>query len=107
MGLAITKKIIENLDGKIWVESNVDLGSKFYFYIVVEKGTDNTVESAKYNDYEEKAKELLVENEKIQQYIPQQNNVNKDVDISNLKDEEDKKVLLVEDNEINQEITKK
>lgn len=106
MGLAITKKIIENLEGKIWVESNVDLGSKFYFYIVVEKGTNNIGEDEKQNDYEEKTKKLLVDSIEILQEAKKQNNIKKE--ISNLKDQEEKKrVLLVEDNEINQEITKK
>jgi signal transduction histidine kinase len=31
IGLAITKKIIENLEGKIWIESEIGKGTTFFF----------------------------------------------------------------------------
>lgn len=33
IGLAIVKKIIDNLEGKIWIKSEIDKGSTFYFTI--------------------------------------------------------------------------
>lgn len=42
MGLAITKKIIENAGGKIWVESVYGSGSIFYFTITKNQHPDET-----------------------------------------------------------------
>lgn len=82
LGLAIAKKIIEDTDGKIWVESNYGLGSKFYFYIRIEKGKNE----------EENEEELI----KPKVFMPKKN-----------KTLGNERVLLVEDNKINVEITSK
>ena len=111
MGLAITKKIIESMDGKIWVESSVDLGSKFYFNIVVNKATTDTQNKEEINN------QKIIDNrieEVIKESIAILENTKKDTDKNeltenNLNNNEinKKRVLLVEDNLINQEITKK
>lgn len=82
LGLAIAKKIIEDMDGKIWVESNYGLGSKFYFYIRIEKGKK-----------EEQNEEVII---KPKVLIPKKVNTSGN-----------DKILLVEDNKINVEITSK
>ncbi len=127
MGLAITKKIIESMDGKIWVESNVDLGSKFYFNILVNK---STAESKSEEENKEEEKVAIVEEqdkkeiEKLEEGVAILKDKYRDIDksVSNLKDEflnetnkdkdneeilKTKRVLVVEDNIINQEITKR
>ncbi len=89
MGLAIAKKIVEDMNGKMWVESSVGLGSKFYFNITVDKSNKTSGEIAE----EHKAAEEYALFNKA-----------KTVSTNN---GERKKILLVEDNEMNIEITKK
>ncbi|MBF0517445.1 MAG: hypothetical protein HQK97_10080 [Nitrospirae bacterium] len=33
LGLAITKLLVETMGGKVWVKSNLDVGSTFYFIL--------------------------------------------------------------------------
>lgn len=86
MGLAIAKKIVEDMNGKMWVESSIGLGSKFYFNFTVDKSNKTT---------EEIQNDTLVEQEEIVAPIDYE------------KDDVQRKILLVEDNKMNIEITTK
>ncbi len=74
LGLSISKQLVELMDGKIWIESEENIGSKFIFDIELEKGN-------------------------IAKIIKKEN-----IDISQLAILKGSKILLVEDNLINQEI---
>lgn len=78
LGLSIVKGLIEILKGKIYLKSELDKGSTFYFEIPL-----------KYTDQE------------VLETGPKQFNETKELDLSKVK------VLVVEDNKINQMITKK
>jgi signal transduction histidine kinase len=78
LGLAISKRLVELMNGKIWVESQKDIGSSFIFEIDLEELHDKQDEESSQNK-----------------------NINY---FEKMKDLKKSKILLVEDNEINQEI---
>jgi CheY-like chemotaxis protein len=80
LGLSIVKGLIEILKGKIYLKSELGKGTTFFFELPLE--------------YSEKTEELKVEETK-------KSNKMRDLDLSNIK------ILIVEDNKINQMITKK
>ena len=74
LGLSISKQLVELMGGKIWCKSQEGVGSKFTFEIELSKG--------KKKDVEPEIK----------------------INISNINNLKNNKILLVEDNQINQEI---
>ena len=75
LGLAISKQLVELMNGKIWVESELDIGSSFIFEIPLDKGDKNKIKRI--------LKQTLVQ------------------DIQTLKGSS---ILLTEDNKTNQEV---
>jgi CheY-like chemotaxis protein len=76
LGLAISKKIIELMGGKLWVESKLGKGTSFYFSIkakpVYERETDRSMQSTKTMDFsslEHNLKILLAEDNTINQIV--------------------------------------
>ena len=78
LGLSISKQLVELMGGKIWVESEIEVGSSFIYEIPLEELSDDKEES------NIQIKESALENEMKSLY--------------------GSSVLLVEDNLINQEI---
>jgi len=49
LGLSISKSIIEMMDGKIWIESEIGVGSKFIFTIDMKRGANTALSSENLN----------------------------------------------------------
>ncbi|MCU7947312.1 MAG: PAS domain-containing protein [Candidatus Thiodiazotropha sp. (ex Cardiolucina cf. quadrata)] len=81
LGLAISQKLTELMRGKIWADSNEDIGSTFHFTVRLKKQMGST-QDKKIHDNQA---------ELVNQAVAQLRGV---------------KILLVEDNELNQELAK-
>lgn len=81
LGLAMSKRLVEMMGGKIWVESEVDKGSSFHFTIQAESVSDEVIAGHKPITFPEGV-------------------VGSPLD-------HDLRILLAEDNVINQKVTKK
>ncbi len=70
LGLSITKKLVKLMDGKINVESEINIGSKFYFTIPIVKSIEvNDIQINHDSDLELSGKILIAEDNKTNQLL--------------------------------------
>jgi len=64
LGLAISKRIVELMGGRIWIESELEKGASFIFEVMLEKGSDEDLDSIlKINANRDDLRFLVVDDE--------------------------------------------
>lgn len=94
LGLAISKQLVELMDGKIWAESKYGEGSSFQFTIEFKKSIDK-LKAKRFDCHNLKGKKVLDNKDENDEGDKKYNSI-----LNN------KNILLVEDNEINQLVAK-
>jgi PAS domain S-box-containing protein len=101
LGLAICKELVTLMGGQIWVESNVDKGTKFTFAVILTAPEQVTLIGKLKANANQKAKEEIVISSAMKVET-------KDRDIINQNSIRGKfKLLLAEDNAVNQKVIMK
>ena len=87
LGLAICSKLVDLLDGKIWVDSKQDRGSLFGFYIKIGYSKENLkIDTRSTVEDEIDFREKLISLKKANILLVEDNEINQDIIISALED---------------------
>lgn len=77
LGLAICRRIVEAMQGSIWVESELGRGSRFYLSIPCEETSEDSYRELKKGDVEDLLEEVVEKNPRI--LLAEDHDLNRDI----------------------------